>query len=723
MNLAEFIIQIESFNANVNIPLLRKAYEFSDRAHRGQFRESGDPYIEHCLNVAFILAEQHLDSATITAGMIHDVVEETEISLEQIKDEFGEEIADLVDGVTKIGEMELKSTEEQQVEYYRKMLLSMAKDIRVILTKLADRLHNMRTLVHLEKERQEKISKETLEIYAPLSHRFGMAKIKAELEDLSLEYLDPEAHQRLERLLSEREKQRGKYIQKITEPLKNELKKMGIKADVLGRAKHLYSIYRKMKLQQKPLEEIFDLIALRVIVDTEIECYQTLGIIHSLWAPIVERFHDYIATPKSNRYQSLHTTVIGPERKTVEVQIRTFDMHRTAEYGIAAHWLYKEGKITPDEEDKQMIWLREVLEWQKDLKNPQEFLEYLKIDLFQEDIFVFTPKGEIKHLPKESTPLDFAYAVHSEIGNHCVGAKVNGKLVPLNTVLRNGDEVQILTSPQKTPNRDWLKIVKTSRARSKIRHWLREVEFDQSLKLGKEIFERELKKNHIKPLTEQQLSDLAMSLNFSDSEGLLSTLGEGNISIKQIISKLLPEDKIKKCVCRRSRDIKRKESKVEKIVEKIHKRGGIKVGGVKNLMFRFAQCCQPVPGEKIIGFITKGRGISVHRYDCANALTMLAQEDRKLEVEWDVDKDQSFPVKLEVLVEDRKNILHELTKAIADSETNIRGVEIKGEGAFSYGILAIEVKNIRHLNKTIKKIKKVKGVISVERAKEVELFE
>jgi len=422
-------------------------------------------------------------------------------------------------------------------------------------------------------------------------------------------------------------------------------------------------------------------------------------------------------------YQSLHTTVIGPERKTVEVQIRTFDMHRTAEYGIAAHWLYKEGKITPDEEDKQMIWLREVLEWQKDLKNPQEFLEYLKIDLFQEDIFVFTPKGEIKHLLKESTPLDFAYAVHSEIGNHCVGAKVNGKLVPLNTVLRNGDEVQILTSPQKTPNRDWLKIVKTSRARSKIRHWLREVEFDQSLKLGKEIFERELKKNHIKPLTEQQLSDLAMSLNFSDSEGLLSTLGEGNISIKQIISKLLPEDKIKKCVCRRSRDIKRKESKVENIVERAHKRGGIKVGGVKNLMFRFAQCCQPVPGEKIIGFITKGRGISVHRYDCANALTMLAQEDRKLEVEWDVDKDQSFPVKLEVLVEDRKNILHELTKAIADSETNIRGVEIKGEGAFSYGILAIEVKNIRHLNKTIKKIKKVKGVISVERAKEVELFE
>jgi len=414
MNLAEFIIRIESFNANVDIPLLRKAYEFSDKAHRGQFRESGDPYIEHCLNVAFILAEQHLDSATITAGMIHDVVEETEITLEQIKDEFDQGIALLVDGVTKIGEMELKSTEEQQVEYYRKMLLSMAKDIRVILIKLADRLHNIRTLEPLEEKRQKKISQETLEIYAPLAHRFGMAKIKAELEDLSLKYLDYQAFEMLENLLSQREIQREKAIQKAATPLKKELTKAGIKVKISGRTKHLYSIYRKMKLQQKPLEEIFDLVALRVIVDTEIECYQTLGIIHSLWAPIVNRFRDYIATPKSNMYQSLHTTVIGPEGRPVEIQIRTQTMHRTAEHGIAAHWLYKEGKIKPDKEDKPMIWLREVLEWQKDLRNPHEFLEYLKIDLFQEDIFVFTPGGEIKHLPRGSTTLDFAYAIGSK---------------------------------------------------------------------------------------------------------------------------------------------------------------------------------------------------------------------------------------------------------------------------------------------------------------------
>ncbi|KPL04617.1 MAG: hypothetical protein AMJ90_00165 [candidate division Zixibacteria bacterium SM23_73_2] len=712
MNLAEFIIRIESFNANVDIPLLRKAYEFSDKAHRGQFRESGDPYIEHCLNVAFILAEQHLDSATITAGMIHDVVEETEITLEQIKDEFDQGIALLVDGVTKIGEMELKSTEEQQVEYYRKMLLSMAKDIRVILIKLADRLHNMRTLEPLEVKRQKKISQETLEIYAPLAHRFGMAKIKAELEDLSLKYLDYQAFEMLENLLSQREIQREKAIQKAATPLKKELTKAGIKVKISGRTKHLYSIYRKMKLQQKPLEEIFDLVALRVIVDTEIECYQTLGIIHSLWAPIVNRFRDYIATPKSNMYQSLHTTVIGPEGRPVEIQIRTQTMHRTAEHGIAAHWLYKEGKIKPDKEDKQMIWLREVLEWQKDLRNPHEFLEYLKIDLFQEDIFVFTPGGEIKHLPRGSTTLDFAYAIHSEVGNRCVGAKVNGKLTPLSTVLRSGDEVQILTSPQKTPSRDWLKVVRTSRARSKIRHWLKQVEFEQSLKLGKEMLERELKKNHIKPLTEHQLSDLAMSLNFSDSEGLLSSLGQGDISIRQVTSKILPEDKTKK-----------KDSKIEKIVEKSKRRGGIKVGKMKDLMFRFAGCCQPVPGEKIIGFVTRGRGISVHRYDCLNALSMLANDERRVEVEWDVERDQSFPIKLEVLVEDRKNILPEITKVIADSDTNIKGAEVKDEGNYTYGTFAIEVKNVRHLNRTVKKIKRIKGVISVERAKGAESSE
>ncbi|MDP2960350.1 MAG: RelA/SpoT family protein, partial [candidate division Zixibacteria bacterium] len=446
MNLAEFVIKIESFNANVDIPLLRKAYEFSDNAHKGQFRESGDPYIQHCLEVAFILAEQHLDTDTITAGMIHDVIEETDIKLEEIEKEFGDEIAMLMDGVTKIGEIKFESAEEEQAEYYRKMLLSMAKDIRVIIIKLADRLHNMRTLEALPREKQLRIAQETKEVYAPLAHRFGMAMVKTELEDLSFKFLEPEAYKDLLKAINEKKEEREEYIQEVVRPLINELEKSGIKSEITGRAKHLYSISHKLKDRNKPLEGIYDLFAIRAMVDTVGECYQALGIIHNLWTPVAERFRDYIATPKRNMYQSLHTTVIGPRGRMVEIQIRTHQMHRTAEYGIAAHWLYKEGKKELDETDKQMIWLREVLEWQRELSTPSEFLEYLKIDLFQDDVFVFTPKGELKQLPKGSTPLDFAFAVHSDIGQRCTGAKVNDKMVSLNTILASGDRVEIITT-------------------------------------------------------------------------------------------------------------------------------------------------------------------------------------------------------------------------------------------------------------------------------------
>ena len=711
MNLAEFIIKIESFNANVDIPLLKKAYQFSNQAHHGQFRESGDPYIEHCLEVAFILAEQHLDSATIAAGMIHDVVEETKVTIADIEKEFGKEIGELVDGVTKIGEVELKSSEEQQVEYYRKMLLSMAKDIRVILIKLADRLHNMSTLGALKKEKQKRISQETLEIYAPLAHRFGMAQIKSQLEDLSLKYIDPRAYQELVERVHSAKEEREEYINEVTIPLKAELEKTGIKAEISGRAKHFYSIYRKMKKRDKPFEEIYDLLAIRVIVDTEADCYYTLGIIHNMWTPVAERFRDYIATAKTNMYQSLHTTVVGPRGRMVEIQIRTQRMHRTAEFGIAAHWLYKEGRLKPDEADKQMIWLREVLEWQKDLSSPQEFLEYLKIDLFHDDIFVFTPRGELRQLPKGSTPLDFAYAIHSDVGDHCIGAKLNGKMVPLDTPLRSGDEIQILTSSHQVPSQDWLKIVKTSKARSKIKHWLKQKGYEESLKLGKEIFEKELKRNNLKLFSEHEITDLAMGLNFPNREAMFAGLGSGNISIKQILSKILPEGKEEF-----------KESVIEKFIERTKKAKGIKIEGMRSLMFRFAQCCQPVPGEEIVGFITKGRGVSIHRYDCPNALQMLADDGRKIEVEWDVDKDQSFIVRLDVLVEDRKDILHEITQAVTDTDTNVRGAEIKAGQATAYGSFLIEVKNLRHLNRAIKRIKKVKGVMGVERAKGMELI-
>jgi len=714
VNLAEFIIGVESFNANIDIPLIRKGYEFSAQAHSGQYRESRKPYLEHCLEVAFILAEQHLDSATIAAGLLHDVVEDTDVTIEKVAEEFGDEIADLVDGVTKIGELKFKSLEEEQVEYFRKMLLSMAKDIRVIIIKLADRLHNMRTLDSLHKNKQREIASETREVYAPLAHRFGMARIKWELEDLSLKYLDPEAYEELVRKISARREDREAYIREITEPLKRELEKAGIAAEITGRAKHFDSIYRKMKKRQKPFEEIYDLFAIRIMVDSEGECYHALGVAHTLWMPVADRFRDYIALPKSNMYQSLHTTVIGPRGKMVEIQIRTHEMHRTADYGIAAHWLYKEGRREPDESDKQMTWLREVLEWQKDLTNPSEFLEYLKIDLFRDDIFVFTPRGELKQLPKGSTPLDFAYAVHSEVGNHCIGAKVDGKMVPLNTILSSGQEVEVITSSHQSPSQDWLKIIKTPRARSKIRYWLRQKRYEESVNLGREIFERELKKRHLKSPSDSELSDLAMGLNFHDSEAMFSALGNGVASIKHILSTLAPPEKEKEA----------KPSVIRKFVDKA--RGdakGIRIGGMGNMMFHFAQCCQPVPGEGIVGFVTRGRGVSIHRSDCPNALQMLMEDERRIEVRWDVGKDQSFLVKLEVVVEDRKNMLRDVTQAISDTDTNVRGAEIKGGETTSTGSFIIEVKNINHLNKTIKKIKKVKGVIQVGRSKGLEKIE
>jgi len=714
VNLAEFIIKVESFNANIDIPLIKKAFEFSQKAHSGQYRESKAPYLEHCLEVASILAEQHLDSATIAAGLLHDVVEDTDMTIEQVRAEFGEEIALLVDGVTKIGELKFKSVEEEQVEYFRKMLLSMTKDIRVIIIKLADRLHNMRTLDSLDKDKQRRIAAETREVYAPLAHRFGMAKVKWELEDLSLKYLDPAAYNDLVRKVNERIEDREAYIQEITVPLRRELEKAGIKAEITGRPKHFDSIYRKMKKRQKPFEEIFDLFAIRIIVDSEGECYHALGIVHTLWMPVADRFRDYIALPKSNMYQSLHTTVIGPRGKMVEIQIRTHQMHRMAEYGIAAHWLYKEGRREADESDKQMTWLRELLEWQKDLTNPSEFLEYLKIDLFRDDIFVFTPKGELKQLPKGSTPLDFAYSVHSEIGDHCIGAKVDGKMVPLHTVLTSGQEVEVVTSPHQSPSQDWLKIVKTPRARSKIKHWLRLKRYEESVNLGKEIFEKELKKHNIKIPTESELTDLAMGLNFRDSGVMFFGIGNGSYSIQHILSKLVPPDKQKEI----------RPSILQRFVDKA--RGGakgIRVGGLVNMMFRFAQCCQPVPGEAIVGFVTRGRGVSIHRSDCPNTLQMLTEDERKVEVEWDTGMDQSFMIRLDVLVEDRKNILRDITQAIADTDTNVRGAEIKGGETTSIGNFIIEVKNISHLNKTLKKIKNVKGVIQVERSKGAERME
>jgi len=706
MNLAEFIINIESFNANVNIPLIRKAYEFSDRAHKGQKRVSGEPFVEHCLEVAFVLAEQHMDSTTIAAGLVHDVVEDTDATIKDLKAEFGEEIAELVDGVTKIGAVKFQSREEQQVEYFRKMLLTMSRDIRVILIKLADRLHNMRTLWHLPLPKRLIIAQETKDIYCPLAHRFGIHKIKNELEDLAFKYIHSERYTDLARRLNEKKAERDAYIQVVVEPLLAALEKNGIKAEVHGRAKNLASIERKIKVRKVPFEDIYDLFAIRVIVGNERECYHTLGVLHSMWKPVADRFHDYIATPKPNGYSSLHTTVFGPEQRKIEVQIRTQQMHLVAENGIAAHWLYKEGRQQMSKSDRQMIWLRDVLDWQKDMENPSEFLEYLKIDLFSEDIFVFTPKGEIIHLPKGSSPIDFAYQIHTEVGSHCTGAKINGRLQPLSTKLQSGDSIEITTSPSQTPSRDWLKLVKTANARSRIKRWLKKAGFDQAVNLGRQILERKLKEIRKPMPSDNELQVYATQLERGAALDILAAIGNGSMSTRPLLDLISPPEE------------KKEAGFVSQVIERIRGSKGIKVGGMDDMMFQFARCCQPVPGEEIIGFITRGRGVTVHTAECDQA-TILQDSfpERRIDVEWDKASGQSFVVELELIVEDRKNMLRDITQAISDADTNVRGAEMFARDASAVGRFVIEVADLKHLNQIFDKVRKIKGVISIVRAR------
>jgi GTP pyrophosphokinase len=705
MNLAEFIIQVESFNANINIPLIRKAYEFSDRAHAGQYRESGDPFVEHCLNVAFILAEHHMDSDTIAAGLLHDVIEDAKASPIEIKREFGDDIAEMVDGLTKMSGLKFGSLAEQQVVYFRKMLLSMARDIRVIVIKFADRLHNMRTLDPLPERKRQRIALETLEIYAPLAHRFGMAKIKWELEDLAFKYLHPDDYSKIEKMIADSREEREHYITELSKPLVVSLSNSGVKSDIMGRAKHHYSVYRKIKIRKVPFEQIFDLIAMRVIVDTVTDCYHALGIIHSMWPPVPDRFHDYIANPKSNMYRSLHTTVMGPRGRMVEIQIRTHAMHYAAEHGIAAHWLYKEGKKTHGEIDKHMAWIREILDWQKDMANPEEFLEFLKIDLFSKDIFVYTPAGDLRQLPAGSTPLDFAFAVHSDIGFHCAGAKINGKFANLATELQSGDEIEIKTSANQSPSNDWLKIVKTARAKSKIKRWLRQKGHEQAISLGKEILERELKKKRISMPSDAELSDLAAMVGQTNVEQMCAGLGSGSISVQTLLNKLKPAE-----------EKEEEPTLVRRFID--HARGvsrGIRVSDVGNLMFRFASCCQPVPGEKIIGYVTRGRGLTIHRSDCKNIAEIYNEPERKMDVEWDVKKGESFLVRLQIVVEDRKNIIKEITEAVSDADVDVRGAEIKRGPSPVVGWIVVEVQNYGQLTKVMDKVKKLKGVASVIR--------
>ncbi len=700
--------EIDSDEAlEAQLDLIERAYHFSTLHHAGQVRKSGEPFMVHCTQVVLTLIGLQLDAVTIAAGLLHDVVEDVEdVSIEQLAAEFGEEVAVLVNGVTKITGLSFRSQEELQADYFRKMLVSMAKDVRVILIKLADRLHNMRTLSYLAEEKQQRISLETREIYAPLAHRFGMAKIKSELEDLSLKYLSPEIYRDLASKLDQKRVERERLIDEIRQPIVKALKDAGIDATVNGRAKHFHSIYTKMQRRNRSFEEIYDLLALRVVTDSLPNCYHALGIIHTLYTPIFDRFKDYVSRPKMNMYQSLHTTVIASNSETAEIQIRTREMDRIAEVGIAAHWLYKEGHEEVHGDEERQDWLSQALDWQTDMTDPKEFMNYLRMDLYDDAIFVFTPRGDLKELPQGASVLDFAFAIHTDIGLHCSGAKVNGSIAPLASKLNNGDTVTIITSPHQTPSSYWLDIVKTTKASSKIRSWFKKATLEQSISLGEDLLERELKRLRIKRKISDDLEALAKEYGLPDSNRLYAAIGRGEYAATQIAQRLLPDE---------AEPEKKppKESVLTRFVDRMRRsRGGVKVKGIDNLLIRFAQCCQPVPGDPIIGFITRGRGVTVHHKDCTNIVNDL---ERRLEVDWDVDKDQFFIVGLRVYGTDRPGLLNEISRTITDAGINITHAAMKTTDGLADGNFGIEVEHLSQFERLIVRIRKIKGVERVER--------
>ncbi|HET7615141.1 MAG TPA: bifunctional (p)ppGpp synthetase/guanosine-3',5'-bis(diphosphate) 3'-pyrophosphohydrolase [Gemmatimonadaceae bacterium] len=690
--------------------LLTRAYRFSEKAHEGQKRLSGDKYVSHCVEVAKILVDLQLDSITVASGLIHDVVEDTAITIDDIEAEFGKEVAGIVDGLTKIGHLPLNSSQERQVENYRKLLLSIAKDARVILIKLADRLHNMRTLEFLPAERQKRIATETRDLYAPLAHRFGMARVRWELEDLAFKHLEPSEYKALAKKVATRRVEREKSIAQLKEPLESHLRKAAIAdVEVTGRPKHLWSIYKKMKKWDKPYEEIYDLLAIRVLVNSVPDCYHALGVIHDQFTPLQERIKDYIAQPKSNGYQSLHTTVFGPGRQLFEIQIRTREMHRTAEYGIAAHWRFKEdsGK-SADELDRALQWFRQVLELQLDAKTPDEFLEFLKLDLYQDEIFVFTPTGDVIQLPKGATPIDFAFAVHTEVGLHCQGARINGRIASLARELKNSETVEIITSPSAKPSRDWLAHVRTGRARHKIRQRLRIEEHATSVKLGREILDREIKRRRLTKPEDPELLKVARTLKLMDVNHLVASIGQGDVNVSQVLKELYPEtDGVAEAP---------KPGPLDWLVDKV--RGttkGVRIQGVDGMMVRYAQCCQPVPGDPVVGYVTRGRGVSIHRSDCPNLLMLIQEPERRLEIDWKELEGEKFMVRLALEATDRRGLYADLATAVSSTGTDIRSFELHSSDGHVIGELAVEVGNLAHLQKIIKAARRVKGVTEVAR--------
>lgn len=708
----ELIEKIKKYNPELDEEMLRKAYKLAYDHHKGQKRNSGEDYIIHPLNVAMILADMHMDTPTIIAGLLHDTIEDTDVTYDDIKNMFREEIANLVDGVTKLKKLNYKTKQEKQAENIRKMVLAMAKDIRVIIVKLADRLHNMRTLEYMTDAKKKEKALETLEIYAPIADRLGMSKIKWELEDSSLRYLDPENYYQLMDMINKRRNEREDLINSTIKTLKENLDKIGIKSDIHGRPKNFYSIYKKMKIKGKAFDEIYDLSAIRVLVDDIKDCYGVLGVVHTLWKPIPGRFKDYIAMPKPNNYQSLHTTVIDDNGETFEVQIRTYKMHQVAEYGIAAHWKYKSGQTKTTSFDENLTWLRQLLEWQKEFNDPNDFIETLKIDFFSDEVFVFTPNGDVINLPEGSTPIDFAYRIHSAIGNTCMGAKISGRMVPLDYVLKSGDIVEVITSENASPSRDWLKIVKSNQAKKKIQQYFKIKDRDRNIEIGKSSIDNEAKKLGYRVsdiVKEEWLEEVKEKLNLSSMDDLYAAVGFGSITVNQVISKLV--------------DIYKNTHKgdtpvVEESIQKTNKvsQDGIIVKDLSNVKVRFAKCCNPVPGDDVVGYITIGRGISVHRSDCTNIRDL--SPNKMVEVYWDSDKSASYNTEIEVRAFDKGNIISDVASKINDHKLKLHSLNARVNKEHDlYLDLVVEIKNKEELNQIIDKIKKIENVIDAYRIK------
>ena len=711
-DLDQLLDRIRSYSADADLGLVRKAYEFSAKAHEGQLRRSGEPYLQHPIAVAGVLSSLKTDVVAIVAGLLHDTLEDTVATADELEREFGKDVVHLVDGVTKIGKITFRSYEEKQAENFRKMLLSMADDIRVVLIKLADRLHNMRTLEHLSPAKRKEIAQETLEIYAPLANRLGIGWIKNELEDLCLKHLKPEVYETLRVRVAKRDEDRQQYIVEVGQLMQQALHENGLGGQVYGRPKHLYGIYQKMSKQSITFEEVYDLTALRIVTDLKMNCYAVLGVIHSLWRPVPGRFKDYIAIPKSNLYQSLHTTVVGPKGEHVEFQIRTEDMHRLAEHGIAAHWKYKEQGQVADRDTKAFGWLHQFVEWHEDLSDNRQFMDSVKLDLFHDVVYVFTPKGIVKELPKGSTPVDFAFAIHTEVGDHCVGAKVDGKIVPLKHELASGDMVEILTSSTQTPHKDWLKFVRTSRAKTKIKHWIKLEEQKRSIEIGRRLLESEFRRQGMAPaqmFKSAELLDVARQSGFENTEELTAAVGFGSLATSQVIGKLTVQPA-------GTQEPVQERPVVHKAVGGKSDDTGVQVKGSRDLLMQLSRCCHPVPGDRIIGYITRGRGLTIHAVDCPNLVALDYDKERLVEVEWDSATPGTHSVKMSIVAVDKTGVLANVSSAIAECHANISRAEIATrEDQKAVLDFVVEVSGTQHLDQVLKAVERVDGVITARR--------